>query len=107
MDSSDIEWVTIVLQTITPKHRDFRQISISMFYLSIFVLLGAETAIREVEEQTIEQWLELDRLLVQLWEPYSIPPKILCCAGETAHDLIGRLLPETTGGGTVNLFDDW
>jgi len=73
-------------------------------------MVGANTALREVEEHTLGQWLELDRLLVQFWESCSIPPMILFWAlsrGEPARDLMGRLLPETTGGGTVNLFDDW
>ena len=111
VDSSDVEWVTIALRTITPKHRDLGRISISADYLSIIVMLSADTAMREVEEQTLGQWLELDRLIVELWGSYSIPPKILSCAllfkEETARDLMGRLLPGTTGGGTTNLFGDW
>ena len=74
-------------------------------------MLSADTVMREVEEQTLGQWLELDRLIVELWGSYSIPPKILSCAllfkEETARDLMGRLLPGTTEGGTTNLFGDW
>jgi len=105
IDSSDVEWATMALRTVTPKHRDLRQISISAYYLPIIAMLGYHTIMREIEERTRGQWLELDRLLVQLWESYSTPPKILF-VDKIARDLIGRLLPETTEGGTVNLFDD-
>jgi len=101
------EWVTALLRTITPEHRDLRQISISMDDYSASVMVGADVR-REIGDQ-IRGWLELDRLLVQLWESHSIRPKILCCRPlsleETMTDLVGWLLPETTRGGIVDPVD--
>ena len=73
---------------------------------STLVMIGADPR-QYIMEHKLGQWLELDRLLGQLLGLYSIRPKILCYASpeeeETIRDLVRRLLPETTGGGTVNL----
>ena len=106
VDTSGVEWVVIALRTITPKHRDLRRISISAFYPSDFVIIGA--MMQMVEEQNFGKWSELDRLLVQLWESYSTPPMILFWTPskwKNARDLMGHLLPEATGGGKVDLFE--
>ena len=103
------EWATIALRTITSNHQDLRQISIYAVHFSNLVKLGVGINIREAEKRTIGQWLELDQLLAQLWELNSTPPKIVCRAlswkEKNVRDLMGRLLPEATVGGTVNLFD--
>jgi len=107
--SRGVEWVTTALRTIAHKHRDLRQISISAAYLSN--LPDGDISVREVEQQTTGQWLELDRLLAQLWESHSIPPEImyrgLSWDEKDARGLMRRLLPEATRGGTVNLVDAW
>ena len=109
LESSGPEWVTTALQTITPKHRDLRQISISTDYFSTLIEFLGSVSMQKLEEQTAERWLELDRLLTQLWESYSTPPKIICGAlswnEKDVRNLMGRWLPEATRGGTVNLFD--
>ena len=106
IDSSHTKWVTRALRTITANHRDLQQISISPAYYSTIVMFGANPR-QDIGEQMLGQWLELDRLLRQIWESYSIPPKILCyalsCKEEATRMFVGRLLPETTGGGTINL----
>jgi len=103
------EWVTIALKTVTPEHRNLLQISISADYYPTIVMFDADDTVRGVEEQTPGQWLELDRLLTQLWESHTIPPKVLCRVPswkeKSARDSMGCLLPEATRGGTVNLFD--
>ena len=63
---------------------------------------------RHIGEQALAQWLELDRILGQLRESHSITPEILYYYAssrdeKTIRDLVGRLLPEITGGGMVNL----
>ena len=109
IDSSGPAWVTAALRTITPEHRDLRRILIFEAHLSTFVGFGATVPV--VGEQTLGEWLELDRVLAQLWEAYSTPPKIMCRAPLwreiPARDLMGRLLPEATLGGTVNLSCAW
>ena len=101
-------WVTVALRTITPDHRGLRQISISPVYFSAILMLGVDAG-RYIGEQTLVQWSELDRLLSQLRESHSIPPMILCDTLSlyevTTRDVVGSLLPETTGGGTINLVD--
>jgi len=104
-NSPSPKWAIAALRTITPKHRDLRRISISGTYFSTFIRFGNTPVITE---QTIGEWSELDRLLAQLWEAYSTPPRIVCRIPpgreKYARDFMGRLLPETTMGGTVNLF---
>ena len=109
--SPAVEWVTIALRTITPGHRDLRRISITADHFSTIITVRATNVPQNVEEQTRGQWAELDCLLVQFRELYSIPPRVVCYAmweneGEV-RDLMGRLLPETTGGGMANLFPTW
>jgi len=107
IDSLDPKWVTITLRTITSKHRDLRQILISAAYFSKLIGFHIDFDVRVAERQTAGQWLELDRLLAQLWESHSTPPKIMCRAlsgkEKDIRDLMGRLLPEVTVGGTANL----
>ena len=109
IDSLGSERVTAALRTITPSHRDLRQISISAAHISILIEYRSDTEVRLAEERTLGQWLELDRVLAQLWESHSFPPKIVCGAllekEKPVRDVMGRLLPEATRGGTVNLFD--
>ena len=104
------EWVTAALRTVTPNHRDLRQISISEAHLSILTGYYYDTEVQLVEEQALGQWLELDRVLAQLRESHSVSLKVVCPAllekEKSVRDLMGRLLPEATRGGTVILFDD-
>jgi len=93
-----VEWITVALQTITPQHRDLRQISIYAPYHS--TPYDAEI-MQSLEEATYRQWLDLDRLLVQLWESRSIRPRV-GCQGEKCQNtesIIGHLLPEITKRG--------
>ena len=102
-----IEWVTAALQTVTSKHRDLRRILISLTYYSVDVLHGVNVE-RIVGKQIPGQWPELDRLLAQLWESHSIRPKILCYglpSGGFISDVVGRLLPEATEEGIIDLVD--
>jgi hypothetical protein len=45
-------------------------------------------------EETILEWHELDRLLVQLWISHSIRPRILY--KDVVGGIVSRLLPELT-----------
>jgi hypothetical protein len=94
-------WITTALQTITPEHRDLRQISILVDFTIPFLSTGASA------ETIEEQCLGLDRLLVQLWESHSIQPKVECTVlkgkEQDARDSVGRLWPEITKRGIINL----
>ena len=104
--SLNIDWITATLETITPKHRELRQISIYAFCRSTSVAFGAGVE-RTIGDEIFGQWSDLDRLLVQLWESRSIRPKFVCeilgLVPQDAEEYIGRLLPKTTKRGVINL----
>ena len=69
---------------------------------------GADSSIRQtVGEVIYREWLDLDRLLVQLWESRSTPPKITRAINEEQEtgDYIGCLLPETTKRGIIDVVE--
>ena len=105
--SVKVEWITTALQTITPEHREFRLITIHVPYGLVLFKVGDD--IRQAVGETIHQgWLDLDRLLVRLWESNSIRPRVECDGrGEEEQSLnycIGCLLPEITRRGIIDLF---
>lgn len=57
-----------------------------------------------------ERWLELDRLLVQLWESHSICPKVAHCVPQRKGGCswLDSLLPELTKRGAIGLIEcEW
>jgi hypothetical protein len=52
-----------------------------------------------------EQWLDLDRLLVQLWESRSIRPNLVPVEKPDAGDQMRYLLPEITGRVVIDLVE--
>ncbi|KAF9645263.1 hypothetical protein BDM02DRAFT_604385 [Thelephora ganbajun] len=101
--SLNIAWITTALQNVSPEHRN-PQISI---YLRYDLVLAA---IEPDAMQTVGgQWLDLDHLLVQFWESRSIQAKLVCSAPEEEPqgigEHIGRLLPEVTGRGIIDLVE--
>ncbi|KAF9644813.1 hypothetical protein BDM02DRAFT_843031 [Thelephora ganbajun] len=99
--SLNIAWITLVLQTISPGHRDLRQISIHVRRAPVLATVDDD------KRQAIGgQWLNLDRLLVQFWESHSIRTKVVCeTPGQGVGEHIGRLLPEVTKRGTIDLVE--
>ena len=90
-----IEWVVVALRTITPKHRDLRQITIHMPRGLTHTRLDAGGG----------QWSDIDRLLVQFWESRLIRPKVVCPMVQDVRDLVGWLLPEITKRGLIDLVE--
>ena len=95
----DAGWITATLETITPKHQDFRQIYIDMDH--VHALDGANSGVA---------WSDLDRLLVQFWESRSIRTKLELTerperAGEM-RSLAISLLPELTKRGIIDLVEE-
>ena len=104
--SQSVEWITMVLQTITPKHRDLRQISI---YLSFYLIITMGSSDRQTVGETIYgQWSDFDSLLVRFWESHSIRPRVISTTPtreeRVARDFVEWLLPEVTRRGIVELF---
>jgi len=98
----------MALRTIALEHRVFRQITIYLPGAVIPPTAGIN--IRQTAgEQIFGQWLELDRTLAQFWESRSIRPKTLYLVPPGREkDLIecmGRLLPEITERGIIDLVD--
>jgi hypothetical protein len=74
--SRRVKWITKTLKT-TPKLQDLREISIYLPYYVTATDVGANVG-EAIEEEALEEWLDLDRLLVQFWESSSIRPKVTC-----------------------------
>jgi len=73
-----VGWITMVLQTIIPKHQDLRHVSISMLHHLLPDIRPGVWIEQTVGEETFRQWSGLDRLLIQLWESCSIRPRVEC-----------------------------
>ena len=99
-----MEWITLAIQTITPKHRDLRQICIHFPYNQAFAGGSANV------EQTIggaicDEWLALDCAFVQLWESRSIRLEFTYIGlgkEKEMSESIDCLLPETTKRRIIN-----
>lgn len=87
-----ILWTSTTLRTI--RSNSLRQIIIS--YSATF---GREP---EVTEETLPEWRELDRLLVQFYTSHSIRPKLVG-ATDYLKDLLPELFPELTGRGAIDV----
>jgi hypothetical protein len=106
-----VEWITMTLQTITPSHQDLRQISIRVHHPSSVNISGAGVYadVRgALGEPAYREWLDLDHLLVRLWESRSVRPKAIVSTTPTkaewgSRDCVGSLLPEATKGRMIEL----
>ena len=97
--SLGVGWIAHALRVITSKHRDLRRISVDVdnFWASI----GFSGDVRkDVGEKVFNQWLDLDRILVHLWESFSIPVNVRW-EEEVQVGYVEALLPEMTRRGMV------
>ena len=92
------------LETIKSAHKDLREVKIIIPFLS--------TPIDEnFNGDFYMQWANLDRVLLQLWQSYSVRTKLVYTArndpevGERVCEFIGSLLPEAIKGGGTELVD--
>ena len=105
-------WVISVLRTITPNHRNLQWVSIQGPYIGHDPDSPTNRAdlanIRQaivMGESIYMQWLELDRLLVELWETHTIHLEVLYYEypdGMGRH-CVGSVLPEVTKRGIADL----
>ena len=108
---SDIQRVTMALQTVQSKNlqqiniypcktlRDLQQTNTHLY----------GTPGNPVEEAILQQWQDLERVLVQFWTSHSIRPKITYDAGIGQKDwgaLVPRLMPELTRRGLFDLVEN-
>lgn len=92
-----------MLQVITSKHRDLRRISVDLPF-ALRYLHGNEDPVQTVGEWVIKQWLDLDRILVYLWESFSIRTNVGWIReglDSVPEDYIECLLPELTKRGMI------
>ena len=105
--SRRVEWITVVLQTVGHEHRDLLRVSIEASpALTIIPDYIFPDVGRAVGEGILEQWLDLDRLLLHLWQTRSIRSSVMRVrTGSKADfvDCIGCLLPEITKRGMIDL----
>jgi hypothetical protein len=99
----------MALRTVTPNHRHLQQISLYMDRLRSCHTPRQDPAHsgHGVGESNYREWLELDRLLVKLWESHSIRLRVSCYAspgkeGEVTRSRIYILLPEVTSRGIAD-----
>jgi hypothetical protein len=90
-------WVVSTLKTITSDHRDLQHILIYFPF----------SARDMVDEDTYNQWRDLDRILVQLWESHAIRVNPIFDAGEEKREgvseWVGALLPEANKRGMIGM----
>jgi hypothetical protein len=94
----------MMLETITSKHRDLRQISIHIPHpLDYTSDLGLIERVEAAKPGM--RWSDLDRLLVHLWESHSIHSKVVCPRSRNksmrVDDWARYLLPEIVERGIV------
>ena len=106
--SGSVDRITMALRTITPEHRDLRQISIHVHFAPAYASVVVDVR-QIVGEGIFGRWLDLDLLLVQTWESFSIRPKVIYVmptkGGREMRDSIGYLLPEVTKRGITGLVE--
>jgi hypothetical protein len=93
----------MALKTLTSEHRDLQQISLISRFHNIYTDHRLDTR-HAVGEAAYGQWMNLDRILVQLWESRSIRTRVCSRGGD--EEPIKSLLPETTKRGALELADN-
>lgn len=105
------ERVSLTLRAMISNQRNLQQISLQVPDVPYDPTLNRAdpaNARRPIGEVIHEQWLELDHRFVQLWELYSIRPKLLYYTPqgkdrEGAISSVQCLLPEITRRGIADL----
>jgi hypothetical protein len=98
-----LEWITMTLQTMTPNHRDLREISIRVADYSTTVGDSTGSDVGQTGREP-RQCPSLGHVLIQFWESRSIRPKVICTA-PCVESYIERFLPEITERGIVDLVE--
>jgi len=102
LESLRVEWISLALRAVTTKHRDLQRISVDLPYH--FTWLSVGDFKRAIGEEAPEEWLDLDHILVHLWESLSIRTNVAWRRGlwkEGLEDYVGFLSPEMAKRGMV------
>ena len=100
--------VAMTLRAVTSNHTNLRQITLYVPHTAYGPTLNLADLMDELGETEYGHWLELDRVLAQLWESHSIRPRVLHFApsGEKereSNSCVHALLPEITRRGIADL----
>jgi len=74
----------------------------------ITIRLYTVTTEEPIEETVLQEWLDLDRMLVRFWTSHSIRPRLMYASNEGRKDMGDRaqsLLPELTKRDLVDLVE--
>jgi hypothetical protein len=94
-------WITTALKTVTVEHRDFKQVSIYTRFHGL-PIDNPDSFRQIVGEVAYGKWMDLDRVLVRLWESHSVHTRVYNVReGEELRALVGCLLPEVTKKGAT------
>ena len=107
LEELDDVWTAMVLKTLTSEHRNFRKVTI---HIPIAISsVGEPVNVKQsIGEETHGQWMDLDHILIQLWESNAIHTQVIYTTeGEKkeAREFIGALLPEMTKRGKVEMLE--
>jgi hypothetical protein len=99
-------WIATALKTITSEHKDFHRISIYNPFR--YSSPDDPDNLRQiVGEATYLQWMDLDLILVRLWESRSVCTRVYTLKeDEGVCKSIRCLLPEATKRGVIELVAD-
>ena len=100
-----VAWIASMLKTITSGHIKLQEVSIGGEALPDSGGWPANAA--DVDDDTREQWEDLERTLIQLWESHAICTKVkyYSMRREESRELMEDLLPEARERGIVELVD--
>ena len=100
-----VAWVASTLKTITSRHRDLREVLIVGRTPSGSTTWPTNAT--AVGVQTLGQWVDLERTLIQLWESHAVRTEVKYYSGkgDESRELMENLLPEATKRGIVGLTD--
>ena len=104
----DPQWAVATLRTITSNHGNLQRISVEIGRLPLDDYF--DRIMRAILKTFLAAWLELDCLLIQLWEAHSIRPKVIYFIpsrsyGRVVRSYVETLLPEATTRGIIDLVE--
>ena len=102
------EWVAKTLETITSQHQDLQQITVYPIGLHRDVREHWNAVERFIVVNDGTPWLDVDHLLVQLWDSRSIRPRVAYSTGSEKEEVMGpiwNLFPELAKRGLIDLVE--
>jgi hypothetical protein len=100
-------WITVALKTLTSRHANLQTVAIHVSFPARLSPVDEPVDVKEtIGEEVHSQWMDLDCVLVQLWESHAIRLQVICSTGgeeKVARKFTDGLLPEMTKRGRLEL----